>query len=284
MSAEQGPPGWLEALGPQTLALRLEPSGVMHVTLARPEARNAMSLAMVAELEALLDAVRDRREVRALVLRGAGGHFCAGGDVKDMAKARMSQPEEGKGDPVAEVNRSFGRLITAMDRAPQAVVAVLEGAVLGGGMGLACIADVAIAHAGAKLGLPETGLGLPPAQIAPFLVRRLGLSQARRLAVTGGRISGEQAHALGLVHELAHDEAELEAALARVLTQILRCAPGAVAATKHLMLQVGAVDLEAVLDEGAARFAEAVRGPEGVEGMSAFIGKREPVWAQGGKD
>ena len=274
----------LDGLEPQTLALRHEPRGVLHVTLSRPEARNAMSLVMVAELEVVLDAVLERRYVRVLVLRGTGGHFSAGGDVKDMAKARMTPPQAGGADPVAEVNRAFGRMITKMDRAPQAVVAVLEGAVLGGGMGLACIADVAIARADAKLGLPETGLGLPPAQIAPFLVRRLGLSQARRLAVTGGRFGGDQAHAMGLVHELAHDDAELEVTLSRVLEQILRCAPGAVAATKHLMLQVGAVDLEAVLDEGAARFAEAARGPEGLEGMTAFIQKREPHWAQGGKE
>src|SRR4029079_5328179 len=130
------------------------------------------------------------RDVRVMVLRGTGGHFCAGGDIKDMAKARMSTLKAGEPDPVGAVKRAFGRAITKVDRAPQAVVAVLEGAVLGGGFGLACVADVAIAHAGANFGLPETSLGLPPAQIAPFLVRRLGLSQARRLAVTGARLSG----------------------------------------------------------------------------------------------
>ncbi len=272
----------LEALRPATLRLDLDQGGALHVTLHRPEVRNAMSLEMVAELEAVLDAVLDRRDVRVLVLRGAGGHFCAGGDVKDMAKARMTAPRPGEPDPVAEVNRAFGRAITKVDRAPQAVVAVLEGAVLGGGFGLACVADVAIAHAEASFGLPETGLGLPPAQIAPFLVRRLGLSQARRLAVTGGRLSGAQAHALGLVHELGHDDAALATVLARVLGEIRRCAPGAVAATKHLMLQVGAVDHERLLDEGAERFAAAARGPEGVEGMTAFIGKRKPRWADAG--
>lgn len=271
----------LEALAPATLLLRHE-GGVLHVTLHRPEVRNAMSLQMVSELEAVLDAVRDRRDVRVIVVRGAGGHFCAGGDIKDMAKARMTTPQPGEPDPAAVVNREFGGVITKLDRAPQAVVAVLEGAVLGGGFGLACVADVAIAHAQASFGLPETSLGLPPAQIAPFLVRRLGLSQARRLAVTGARLTGVQAQALGLVHELAHDEAELATVLERVLGEILRCAPGAVAATKHLMLQVGVVDHERLLDEGAARFAAAARGPEGTEGTSAFIGKRKPKWADGG--
>ncbi len=276
----------LEDLEPQTLVLRLDDGGALHVTFDRPKARNAMSLAMVQELDAVLDAVLDRRDVRALVLRGTGGHFCAGGDVKDMAKARMSNPKDGEPDPVAVVNRAFGSMITKVDRAPQAVVAVLEGAVLGGGFGLACVADVAIARADAKFGLPETGLGIPPAQIAPFLVRRLGLSQARRLAVTGGRFDGRAAHAMGLVHEVADDDEALEHELARVLGQIRRCAPGAVASTKHLMLQVGAVDHEALLDEGATRFAQAARGPEGIEGMTAFISKRRPHWADqdDGKD
>jgi isohexenylglutaconyl-CoA hydratase len=269
----------LEDQHPESLRLRLDERGTLHLTLHRPEARNAMSLQMVGELEAVFDAVIDRRDVRAIVLRGAGGHFCAGGDVKDMAKARMTMPKAGELDAVAAVNRSFGRAITKADRAPQAVVAVLEGAVLGGGFGLACVADVAIAHAEASFGLPETSLGLPPAQITPFLVRRLGLSQARRLAVTGARLTGAQAHALGLVHELVHDEAELAAVLERVLGEIRRCAPGAVAATKHLMLQVGAVDHERLLDEGAERFAEAARGPEGTEGMTAFVGRRRPRWA-----
>jgi len=278
--SEARPP--LEELTPTTLLVRLDEGGALHVTLHRPDARNAMSLQMVAELEAVFDAVLDRRDVRAIVLRGTGGHFCAGGDIKDMAKARMSTPKAGESDPVAAVNRAFGRAITKADRAPQAVVAVLEGAVLGGGFGLACVADVAIAHADASFGLPETSLGLPPAQIAPFLVRRLGLSQARRLAVTGARLTGAQAHALGLVHELARDDAELVAVLERVLGEIRRCAPGAVAATKHVMLQVGAVDHERLLDEGAERFAAAARGPEGVEGMTAFIGKRRPRWADQG--
>lgn len=263
-----------------TLKLELAPGGVLHVTLHRPEVRNAMSLRMVGELEAVLDAVKDRRDVRVLVLRGAGGHFCAGGDIRDMAAARGPAPEPGDPDPAAQVNRAFGTVITKVDRAPQAVVAVLEGAVLGGGLGLACVADVAIARADARLGLPETGLGLPPAQIAPFLVRRLGLSQARRLAVTGGRFDGRVALAIGLVHAVAEDDAGLQQQLDRVLADIRRCAPGAIAATKHLMLQVGAVDHERLLDEGAARFAEAVRGPEGAEGTMAFLQKRAPVWAE----
>ena len=261
------------------LALALDERGVLSVTFNRPEVRNAMNLAMVGELQHLVEAVRDRRDVRVLLLTGAGKHFCAGGDIADMAKARGAPiPTEGP-DPAATVNRAFGSVITAVDRAPQAVVAVMHGAVLGGGMGLACVADVAIAMADARFGLPETGLGIPPAQIAAFLVARLGRSQARRLAVTGGRFDGRAAQAMGLVHTVVDDAAQREAAVTEVLGQILRCAPGAIATTKRLMTDVGQVEHERLLDRAADAFAEAVRGPEGTEGTTAFLQKRAPHWA-----
>lgn len=264
---------------PSTEHLRLELSnGVLTVWIDRPKARNAMSLKTVGEIEAAFDAVADRRDVRAVVLRGAGGHFCAGGDIKDMAGARGKPPKDGEPDALTVVNRSFGTMITKVDRAPQAVIAVCEGAVLGGGFGLACVADVTLAKVDAKFGLPETGLGIPPAQIAPFLVRRLGRSQARRLAVTGGRFDGRRALAIGLAHELAEDDAQLDELLALTLKQILRCAPQAVATTKRLMHDVGEVEHEALLDRAALEFAEAARHGEGIEGMTAFIQKREPRW------
>ncbi|MBK6918576.1 MAG: enoyl-CoA hydratase/isomerase family protein [Deltaproteobacteria bacterium] len=267
---------------PETSAVqtRLD-DGVLWLTLSRPEVKNAMNAEMIDDIVGVFAAIRDRRDVRAVVLRGAGGNFCAGGDVKDMAASRAATWREGEPDPVAAMNRRFGTVMLAVDRAPQAVVVVLEGAVLGGGFGLACVADVAIARADARFGLPETGLGLPPAQIAAFLVRRLGLSEARRLAVTGGRFDGEVAARIGLVHAVAADDHALERELAAALAQIRRCAPGAIAATKHIMAQVGAMDLERVLDEAAAVFATAVRGPEGSEGTMAFLQKRKPAWADG---
>ncbi|MCR9164736.1 MAG: enoyl-CoA hydratase/isomerase family protein [Nannocystaceae bacterium] len=268
---------------PQTehLMLSLE-DGVLTVLLNRPKVRNAMSLKTVSELEATFDAIAERRDVRVVVLRGAGGHFCAGGDIKDMAAARgRPQGDDGK-DALYTVNRRFGEIITKVDRAPQAVVAVCEGAVLGGGFGLASVADVTLTAADAKFGLPETGLGIPPAQIAPFLVRRLGLSQARRLAVTGGRFDGHRAVAIGLAHEVAETPEALEELLARTLTQIRRCGPGAVATTKRIMNDVGRVELEALLDGAAEAFVQAARGPEGMEGMMAFMQKREPSWPSGG--
>ncbi|SIQ92734.1 enoyl-CoA hydratase/isomerase family protein [Aquipseudomonas alcaligenes] len=258
----------------QTLLLE-QVEGVLYVTLNRPDSRNAMSLAMVEELRAVLAAVRGDQGVRALVLRGADGHFCAGGDIKDMAGARAKG-----GDAYRDLNRAFGRLLEETQEAPQVLVAVLEGAVLGGGFGLACVSDIAIAHQGAKFGLPETSLGILPAQIAPFVVKRIGLTQARRLALTAARFDGTEALRLGLVHFCEGDDQALVDRLAECLQQVRQCAPGANAATKALLLATETENLAGLLDRAAGQFAEAVLGSEGVEGTMAFVQKRKPKWAE----
>jgi isohexenylglutaconyl-CoA hydratase len=268
---------------PTTELLDLRREGwVLHVTLDRPDVRNAMSFAMIDEIIAVFDAVADTQDIRAVVLRGAGGNFCAGGDIKDMAKARTLPPGEmpgGPDDPLTIGNRKFGTMLTVVEDAAQAVIVVVEGVALGGGFGLSCVSDVTLAHVDASFRLPETSLGLPPAQIAPFVVRRLGLTQARRLAVTGGRLDGRQAKAIGLAHEVYDSTEALEAGLAQVLDEIRKCAPGAVAVTKDLVVSAVEEDLEDLLDRGAQEFAKAVRGAEGTEGTMAFIQKREPSWA-----
>jgi isohexenylglutaconyl-CoA hydratase len=257
-----------------TLQLRLE-AGVLHVGLNRPECRNAMSLKMVEELRELLRSLRDPSEVRALVLRGNGGHFCAGGDIKDMATARAAG-----GEAFRVLNRAFGSLLQEAQALPQVLIVVLEGAVLGGGLGLACVSDIAIARQDAQFGLPETTLGVLPAQIAPFVAARIGLTQARRLALTGARFDGNEAARLGLVHFSEAGDEALEHRLAETLAQVRRCAPQANAQTKALLLACQAQPLDALLDEAAEQFAAAVTGPEGTEGTLAFIQKRAPTWAQ----
>ncbi len=265
---------------PDCETLQLEQNqSVLHVTLNRPDSRNAMSLAMVTELRSVFDAIREDTGVRAVVLRGTGGHFCAGGDVKDMASARSQKAEDGE-DPFFSLNRAFGYLLCEVEQAPQTTVAVIEGAVMGGGFGLVCVSDIALAHSEAKFGLPETSLGITPAQIAPFVVRRIGLTQARRLALTGHRFSGEEALSLGLVHECATSDEELEQALATTLDRVRHCAPNASRMTKQLLLSVESEPLESLLDSAAKDFAAAIRSEEGQEGTMAFVQKRKPSWAE----
>jgi isohexenylglutaconyl-CoA hydratase len=245
---------------------------VLHLTLNRPEVRNAMSAQMVTELRDALAQAEGDADVRVVVLRGAGGHFSAGADLKDMA-SRPRDPES-----MANANARFGELCVAFAQAPLATVAVLEGTVMGGGFGLACVADVAIASETAVFRLPETSIGVVPAQIAAFLVERLGYSEAKRLAVSGGKLDAKAALAIRLVHEV-HATAELDAALARVIDECLQCAPGAVAATKALMAKARFAPPASLVQEASLVFARAALGPEGVEGASAFVQKRKPKWA-----
>ncbi|SDQ69806.1 isohexenylglutaconyl-CoA hydratase [Pseudomonas gessardii] len=252
--------------------LMLEPhNGVLHVTLNRPQSRNAMSVQMVSELRTVLADVARNEQVRALVISGAGGHFCAGGDVKDMSRASS---REG----LRDLNRVFGALLQEVQALPQVVIVVLQGAVLGGGFGLACVSDIAIADHQAQFGLPETSLGVLPAQIAPFVVQRIGLTQARRLALTAAQFDGVEAQRLGVVHFVEHDPQGLAQRLDEVLGQVLRCAPRANARTKALLLQSLDQPLELLLDQAADWFAEAVTGEEGIEGTRAFVEKRKARW------
>ncbi|MCK8667560.1 enoyl-CoA hydratase-related protein [Pseudomonas azerbaijanoccidens] len=257
----------------ETLLLELH-NGVLHITLNRPQSRNAMSLQMVAELRAVLATIHHDRAIRALVIGGAGGHFCAGGDIKDMANARAQGSSAHR-----DLNRVFGALLQEVQYAPQVVITVLQGAVLGGGLGLACVSDIAMADHSAQFGLPETSLGLLPAQIAPFVVQRIGLTQTRRLALTAARFDGTQARRMGLVHFVEHDPQALAERLDEVLDHVLCCAPEANAATKKLLLASAGQPSDELLDQAAQWFSEAVTGAEGVEGTMAFVQKRKPGWA-----
>ena len=260
----------------ETLHLRLD-GWRLHVTLNRPEVRNAMSARMVRELVATMEAISGDESVRTVILRGAGGHFCAGGDIRDMAMARQAEPGPDGRDPVEALNRSFGSMLQAIEALPQPVVAVCEGAVMGGGFGLACVADVTIAVQGARFRLPETSLGITPAQIAPFIVKRIGLTHARRLGVTGATLDADEAARLGVAHVATDDG---DAALADTLKRIGRCGPGAVAATKQLMLRVGQTPLDELLDSAAADFALRTRSDEAVAGLTSFLSQTAPPWAE----
>lgn len=267
---------------PECQDLLVERKGfALHVTLNRPKARNALSQRMGAELVAVLDAIKDDRSIRAIVLRGAEGNFCAGGDIKDMAMVRQAMAKAGLDeDPIADFSRGFGEMMWAINNAPQAIIAVLEGAVLGGGFGLCCASDVAIAHKDAKFALPETSIGIPPSQIAPLVVERIGITQARRLGVCGGRFDGEEALRLGLVHFCEADDVALSGRLDEVLSQIQRCAPGANAETKRIMQLVGSLKQQEIIETAARQFSGSLMSEEGVEGTMAFIEKRKPKWAE----
>jgi isohexenylglutaconyl-CoA hydratase len=251
----------------------------LSVMLNRPDARNALSRDMVRELLAVADLLEKDDAVSSVLLRGSGGTFCAGGDIKGfMASFNSPPPAPGEKDPIARGNRDFGTFLSRFDALPQTVVVAVEGAAFGGGLGLTCVGDVVVATADARFALTETSLGIPPAQIAPFVAARIGVARARRLALTGMRFDGGEALRLGLVDLVCDDRAALEATLASLLADIRRCGPKANAATKRLLLASVTTPRDRLLDAAAEAFAQALRGPEGREGVTAFLEKRPPLW------
>lgn len=254
---------------------------VLFATLNRPETRNALAPEVVAELSQVLDETDSDTTLRALVLRGSKGFFCAGGNVGNFG-ARLDVPVDKDADPlsddpVAARNREFGHFMLRLAAVPLPVIAAVEGAAMGGGMGLACAADIVLATVDARFALSETSLGIIPAQIAPFVVARLGQRIARRMGLSGERVSGETAVQIGLVDELASDGAALDVLIAKWLTRIASCGPHANRALKPLMQRCGNEDNGALLDDAARQFAMCMRR-EGAEGIAAFREKRPAAW------
>jgi isohexenylglutaconyl-CoA hydratase len=264
---------------PECRDLLLDREGsVLTIRLNRPDVKNALVDEMVGELHAVLDAVRDDRSLRTLVIRGEGGVFCAGGDIKAFKSGLQDVPPSE--EEVARGNRSFGDLMIKLNEQPQTVIMLVEGAAIGGGLGLCCVGDVTIVTRNAKFRLSETSLGIPPAQIAPFVTERVGLTTARRLMLTGARFSGEEAVRCGIGHILAEDAADLDARCADVLQQIALCAPGANAVTKNIVFEATRRPRAETLDLAARGFARCMLSDEGREGVSAFLEKRKPRWAE----
>lgn len=253
-------------------------NGVLTLTLNRPAQRNAMNQALVTQLRAALAAAGTDDAARVVILRGAGGNFCAGADIAEMAQARTLPIGQGR-DPLAVLNEGFGELCLAVVNCPRPVVAVAQGAVIGGGFGLACAADLTLGTPDTRMRLSETTLGLIPAQIAPFLVARLGHARSNRLALTAATITGAQALELGLIHELCDAQETLDEAIEGAAMTFKKSAPGALAATKALLRRALFEPPEALIAHAADIFAAAARGPEGMEGMMAFLEKRSPSWA-----
>jgi isohexenylglutaconyl-CoA hydratase len=252
---------------------------VARVMLNRPERRNALTHAMMLELEDAFARVRDDASCRVLVLRGAGGHFCAGGDLDAMADM-PPPPADGATDPLVAAYRQFGDALLALNALPQATISVVEGSAVGGGFGMACCSDVVILHDSARFGMPEPKVGFIPSQIIPFVVRRVGEGPARDLAVTGRVIDAAEAQRLGIGRHLCANTAEINRTLKAVLDDVLRLEPQALATVKRLVLGCATEDDRAVLEDAAESLVGLLRRPQAADGIRHFMAKTPPPWAK----
>jgi isohexenylglutaconyl-CoA hydratase len=252
---------------------------VVRAVMNRPERRNALSNAMGAAWDRLLEELRGDRAARVLVISGAGGHFCAGLDLTEVASD--DTPEQ-KLARQQERNRRTGARFADIAALPQVVIAAVEGSAHAGGLGFLCSADIAFAAADARFAAPEVRRGLVPAQILPWLVRRMGRAAATRLVLEGRVIDAAEAGRIGLVHGILPDAGALASQVAATVREVLEGAPGALAETKGLLAALGPVAPEGYAEAGAAAFARTASGEEAVEGIAAFKAKRKPRWAAAG--
>ena len=246
---------------------------VVRITLDRPERRNAFDAALIADLTDAVRGASARPGARCIVLAGRGSAFSAGADVGWMRAAQGLDEAGNREDALRAAD-----LFEAVARAPLPVVARVHGPALGGGAGLVCAADLAVAAEEATIGFPEVRLGIIPAVIAPYVLRRVGDGAARALFLRGRAVAAAEALRLGLVHRVV-PAAELDAAVEEVVDDLLAGGPEALAACRRLLDDLPLIPPERRRAETAARIAALRVGAEAQAGLAAFLERRRPPWA-----
>jgi methylglutaconyl-CoA hydratase len=247
---------------------------ILRVTLNRPDVRNAFDEEVIDALAACAAGAAEDKSVRIVVLSGAGKAFCAGADLAWMSKAIAYTQVENLADA-----EDFALMLERLDTLPIPVIGRIQGAALGGGVGLAAICDIVVAAEDATFGLTEVKLGIIPAVISPYVMRKIGASAARELFLSGTRFGAVRARELGLVHEIV-PEADLDAAVERRIAELLTSGPRAAAAAKALIRDVAGESPKDVIGLTTSRTAAQRVSAEGQEGMRAFLQKRKPDWVR----
>jgi len=256
--------------------LAVETEGlVTTISLARPESHNALDGALIRELTRAFDDLAESESVRVVVLTGEGPSFCAGADVGYMRETAALSYEENLED-----SRRLAAMFRAVDECPKPVVAKVRGAAMGGGAGLVAAADVVVADEGTRFAFSEVRLGIAPATIAPYVLRKIGASRARSLFLTGERFGAARAREIGLVHESVSSDG-LDAAVGETVGRLLQGAPHAQAAAKALLRQLETVEPMDAPGLMSRLISELRSGEEGQEGLAAFLEKRAPRWTNG---
>lgn len=249
---------------------------ICKVTLNRPDLHNAMNRPLLDELRTAFEAVAqmERGQVRAVVLSGAGKSFCAGADINWMRASLDYSEEENVADALA-----LARTFESIDKCPVPVIARIHGAALGGGVGLAAVADIVVAADNAKFAFSEAKLGIAPAVISPYVLAKIGRSHARALFFTAERFGAERALKIGLVHVVVAPDA-LDGEVNRLVSELKSSGPTAIARAKILIATVPTLAPDDAMQYTAETIAALRVSPEGQEGLHAFLEKRKASWAE----
>lgn len=259
---------------PAPLLIEREANGTARVVLNRPEVLNAFDEGLIEALDGAFAALAQDPAVRVIVLAAVGRTFCAGADIGWMRRAAANDQAANLADA-----RVFAAMMDRIARCPKPVVARIQGGAFGGGVGLACAADIAIASRNAVFAVSEARFGILPAVIGPYVVNAVGPRVARRLALTAERIDAATALDLGLVSQVCEDEAALDAAVQACVTALLANGPQAQAQIKQLFGQLTCGPITAEARELTAVTISRVRAtPEAREGFQAFVEKRPASW------
>jgi methylglutaconyl-CoA hydratase len=248
---------------------------VARVTLNRPDLHNAFNEVMIQELQSTFAAFNRQSEVRVVVLQAESKSFCAGADLNWMKKMVDYTFEQNVEDAHA-----LAAMLRTIHDCPKPVIARVHGAAFGGGVGLVAACDMAVAVENATFSLSEVKLGLLPAVISPFVLKKIGSGNAHRYFLTAERFSAAEALRIGLLHEIVRDANALDAAVDRLIEALLNNGPEAVAHCKVLIEQVCHMEWNRAVDITTKMIAERRSSREGQEGMKAFLEKRSPNWTQ----
>lgn len=248
-------------------------ASVSRVRLNRPDVRNALDAGTIASLTRVFRDLHGRDDIRVVVLEGAGAVFCGGADIKYMRSALDLTQAQNREDALR-----LSDMFAAIDSCPAPTVARVQGAALGGGAGLIAVCDIVVAEEDALFGFTEAKLGIVPAVISPFVVRKIGAGQARALFPTAERFTAQRALRIGLVHEVV-PPGQLDATIDAKLTEILTSGPQAARLAKHIAANVGGLGGEEARAWTAERIAAQRVSAEGQEGLRAFLDKRRPSWS-----
>ena len=251
-----------------------ESDGVVFVTLNRPEVHNAFNDELIGEAIDLFSSIGASASARAIVLRSGGANFCAGADLNWMSRMVSYTREENIRD-----SSQLAKMFAIMNECPLPIIGRIQGAAIGGGVGLVAVCDVAVATRESKFGLSEVKLGILPAVISPYVIAKIGESHARALFMTGERFDAERALRIGLVHRLVDDADSLDAAVNDTLSQLMSSGPQAVRACKKLIAYVATHPLDDAVPYTIEAIAERRVSEEGQQGMQAFLNKRKAPWS-----
>lgn len=257
----------------QLITINTDDRGIAWLTLNRPDAKNALSDALMQQLRQAAGTLGNDDNVRAVVLSGTGSVFCAGGDLKDM----QHQASNSRMGRISDASK-FATTWKELDELPKPLIGRINGSAFGGGVGLMSLCDITIGLSDAVYRLTEVTLGLIAATISPYVIARTGVPNARRMMLNALPMDGELAQQSGLLDVVVDSAEALDDAVEREIACVLKCAPGAVARTKELIRFVSRQNTSENFDYTVNALADAWERDEIREGIDAFVNKRQPDW------